>query len=105
LKAEQLIFANPTRGIRVPRRNPTVPTPLPPQLITATAAAARGDPALRAVVALAGVHALLPGQIRHLHIDQIDLASRRLDPGGLDRPLDEFTASAIRGYLDFRDQR
>ena len=105
LKAERLIFANPTRGIRVGRRNPSVPAPLPPHLITATAAAARDDPALRVVVALAGVHALLPGQIRHLRMDQIDLSGRRLDPGGLDRPLDEFTASAIRGYLDFRDQR
>jgi hypothetical protein len=105
LKAERLIFANPTRGIRVARRNPSVPAPLPPHLIIATTAAARDDPALRVVVALAGVHALLPGQIRHLRMDQIDLASRRLDPGGLDRPLDEFTASAIRGYLDFRDQR
>jgi hypothetical protein len=105
LKAERLIFANPTRGIRVARRNPSVPAPLPPHLIIATTAAARDDPALQVVVALAGVHALLPGQIRHLRMDQIDLASRRLDPGGLDRPLDEFTASAIRGYLDFRDQR
>ncbi len=39
------------------------------------------------------MHALLPGQIRHLRLDQVDLASRRLDPGGLNRPLDEFTAS------------
>jgi hypothetical protein len=38
-------------------------------------------------------------------VDQVELAGRRLDPGGLDRPLDEFTATAIRGYLDFRDQR
>jgi hypothetical protein len=57
------------------------------------------------VVALTGVHALLPGQIRHLRTDQIDLPGRRLDPGGLDRPLDEFTADAIRGYLDFRSTR
>jgi hypothetical protein len=105
LKAERLIFANPARGVRVGRRNPSVPAPLPPHLITATMAAARDDPALRVTVALAGVHALLPGQIRHLRMDQIDLAGRRLDPGGLDRPLDEFTVGAIRGYLDFRGKR
>jgi len=105
LKAERLIFANPTRGIHISRHNPSVPAPLPSHLFTATAAAACGDPALRLAVALAGVHALLPGQIRHLCLDQVDLASRRLDPSGLDRPLDEFTASAIRGYLDFRNQR
>jgi hypothetical protein len=57
------------------------------------------------VVALAGVHALLPGQIRHLRADQVDLPGLRLDPDGLDRPLDEFTADAIRGYLDFRGSR
>jgi hypothetical protein len=105
LKTERLIFANPTRGIRVGRRNPSVPVPLPAHLLTATAEAAGHDPALRAVVALAGVHALPPGQIRHLRTDQVDLPGRRLDPGGLDRPLDEFTAAAIRGYLDFRSTR
>jgi hypothetical protein len=105
LKAERLIFANPTRGIRVGRRTPSVPAPLPPHLLAAAAAAAKDNPALRVVMALAGVHALLPGQIRHLRLDQADLAGRRLDPGGLDRPLDEFTAAAIRGYLAFRDQR
>jgi hypothetical protein len=105
LKAGRLIFASPARGIRVGRRNPSVPVPLPAHLLTATAEAAGHDPALRAVVALTGVHALLPSQIRHLRTDQIDLPGRRLDPGGLDRPLDEFTAAAIRGYLDFRGSR
>lgn len=52
-----------------------------------------------------GVHTLLPGQIRHLRIDQIDLPGRPLDPEALDRPFDEFTADAIRGYLDFRGAR
>ena len=105
LKAERLIFASPVRGIRVARRNPSVPAPLPAHLVTTTATAAKDDPALRAVVALAGVHALLPGQIRHLRLDQVDLPGRRLDPGRLDRPLDEFTADAVRGYLGFRNRR
>ena len=105
LKAERLIFANPVRGVRVSRRNPSVPAPLPARLVTAAAAAARNDPALRVAVALAGVHALLPGQIRHLRLDQVDLPGRRLDPGGLDRPLDEVTATAITSYLGFRNQR
>jgi hypothetical protein len=105
LKAERLIFVNPVRGVRVARRSPSVPAPLPSHLITATAAAATSDPALHVVVALAGVHALLPGQIRHLRMDQVDLPGRRLDPGGLNRPLDEFTAGAVRGYLSFRNRR
>jgi len=105
LKAERLAFANPTRGVRVSRRNPSVPAPLPAHLLTATAAAAKDDPALRVVVALAGVHALLPGQIRHLRLGQVDLPGRRLDPGGQDHPLGEFTATAICSYLGFRSQR
>jgi hypothetical protein len=105
LKAERLIFANPARGVQISARNPSVPAPLPAHLLDTTAATARNDPALRVVVALAGVHALLPGQIRHLRLNQIDLPGRRLGPGGLDRPLDEFTAVAIRGYLGFRNQR
>ena len=105
LKSERLIFTNPARGVRVSRRNPSVPAPLPAHLLTTTAEAARDDPAVRVAVALAGVHALLPGQIRHLRLTQVDLPGRRLDPGGIDRPLDEFTAAAIRGYLAFRDQR
>lgn len=105
LKAERLIFANPVRGVRVSRRNPSVPAPLPAHLLTLTAEAAKDDPALRVAVALTGMHALLPGQIRHLRLDQADLPGRRLDPGGLDRPLDEFTATAIRGYLAFRNHR
>lgn len=105
LKAERLIFANPARRIRVGRRNPSMPVPLPGHLLATTAEAADHDPALRAVVALAGVHALLPGQIRCLRLDQVDLPARRLDPAGLDHPLDEFTATAIRGYLAFRSHR
>ena len=82
-----------------------MPAPLPAHLLSRTAEAAKDNPALRVVVALAGVHALLPGQIRRLRLDQVNLPGRRLDTGGLDRPLDEFTASAICGFLDFRDQR
>jgi hypothetical protein len=105
LKAERLIFANPARSVRVSRRNPSVPAPLPAHLLTTTAEAAKDDPALRVAVALAGVHALLPGQIRHLRLDQVDLPDRRLDPSGLDHPLDEFTSTAICGYLGFRNHR
>ncbi len=105
LKSERLIFANPARGICIGRRNPSVPAPMPARLLAVTAAAAKENPALRVVIALSGVHALLPGQIRNLRLDQVDLADWRLDSGGLDRPLDEFTVSAINGYLAFRNQR
>jgi hypothetical protein len=74
-------------------------------MLATAAGAAEGSPALRVVLALAGVHALLPGRIRHLRLDQVDLARQRPGPGGLDRSLDEFTASAIRCYLGFRNKR
>jgi hypothetical protein len=105
LKSERLIFANPARSVRVSARNPSVPTPLPAHLVDTAAIMARDNPVLRVAIALAGVHALLPGQIRHFRLDQADLPGRRLDPSGLDRPLDDFTANAIRSYLEFRNQR
>ena len=81
MKAERLIFANPVRGVHVSRRNPSVPAPLPAHLVTAAAAAAKDNPALRVAVALAGVHALLPGQIRNLRLDQVDLRRPAARPG------------------------
>jgi hypothetical protein len=62
LKAEQMVFANPARGVRVSRRNPSVPAPLPAHLLAMTADSPADDPALRIVVALVGVHALLTGR-------------------------------------------
>jgi len=41
LKAERLIFANPARGVRIGRRNPSVPAPLPSHALSVTATAAR----------------------------------------------------------------
>ena len=58
-----------------------MPAPLPAHLITAAAAAAKDDPALRVAIALAGVHALLPGQIRNLRLDQVDLPGLAARPG------------------------
>ncbi|MEU9455818.1 hypothetical protein [Streptomyces sp. NPDC048277] len=57
------------------------------------------------VVALSGVHALQSQQIRTMLMDQVDLTGHRLDPEGLNRPLDEYTAEAITNYLDYRHHR
>ncbi len=105
LKTERLIFADPARGIRSGRNYSSIPIPARAPDLAAVSEAIRGNPALRVAVALTGVHAFQPGAIRRLRLDQVDLADRRLDPGGLNRPLDEFTAAAVRDYLAFRRQR
>ncbi|WP_030559259.1 hypothetical protein [Streptomyces aureocirculatus] len=63
------------------------------------AVAALLDPALRVFVALSGIHALPARQIRSILVEHVDLPGRRLDPEGLNRPLDDYTAEAISGYL------
>ena len=105
LKTERLIFADPARGIRSGRNYSSIPIPARAPDLDAVSGAIRGNPALRVVVALTGMHALQPCAVRRLRLDQVDLADRRLDPGGLNRPLDEFTAAAVRDYLAFRRQR
>lgn len=57
------------------------------------------------VVALAGVHAFYPRDIRNLLIDGIDLANRRLRHSEIDRPLDDFTRAAAVSYLNYRNRR
>ncbi|MDH6129258.1 hypothetical protein [Kitasatospora sp. GP82] len=105
LKKERLVFANPMRGVTTGKNHASVPIPLTKQEVDAVALAARQDPALRVVVALAGVHALPARRIRALQLDEVDLAGRRLDPDGFDRPLDDYTAEAIADYLAYRRRR
>jgi hypothetical protein len=105
LKTERLIFADPARGIRSGRNNSSIPIPARAPDLAAVSGAIRANPALRVVVALTGMHALQPGAVRRLRLNQVDLPDRRLDPGGLSRPLDEFTAAAVTDYLTFRRQR
>ena len=38
-------------------------------------------------------------------MDQVDLHGQRLDPGELNRPLDEFIVVRFLGYLDFGSRR
>ncbi|MET9611948.1 hypothetical protein [Kitasatospora indigofera] len=105
LKKERLVFANPMRGVRTSGHHVSVPVPLTGQEVDAVATAAEQDPALRVVVALAGVHALPARRIRALQLDRVDLPGRRLDPVGSNRPLDDYTAEAITDYLTHRRRR
>jgi hypothetical protein len=105
LKTERLIFADPARGIQSGRNYSSIPIPARAPDLAAVSGAIRGNPALRVVVTLTGVHAFQPSAVRRLRLDQVNLAGSRLDPGGLNRPLDEFTAAAVRDYLVFRRRR
>ncbi|MFF3127659.1 tyrosine recombinase XerC [Streptomyces sp. NPDC057908] len=105
LKAQRLIFADPARGIRPGAVPSNPPTPLPEDRLQQVAAAARDNPTLRVVLALAGIHALFPREIRLLQDSDIDMGTRRLRRGGTSRPLDGFTAQALREYQRYRDAR
>lgn len=105
LKAERLIFANPMRGIKGGQPAIKIPVSLTADEVESVALAALQDPALRVVVALSGIHALPARQIRSMLVEQVDLPGRRLDPEGLDRPLDDYTAEAIINYVAYRHER
>jgi hypothetical protein len=105
LKTQRLVFADPTRRIRVAGPSPTTPAPLSPQALAQLGQAARTDPALRVVLALIGVQALHPHLARHLQLDHLDLPNRALNLDTGARTLDPFTTDAITTYLDHRNQR
>jgi hypothetical protein len=104
LKAQQLIFTNPTAGLELRGEPP------PPALGL--------DPARRAslldqlhrrdervIVLLAGIHALRPHQIRVLALDDVDLGAGTLLVGGRPRRLDGLTLTELRAWLEFRRAR
>ena len=73
LKAERLVFANPARGVRISRRNPSVPAPLPSHLLTATAAAA-----WRPATSVDSDHTRITGHRRNPDGDEVPEVRRRL---------------------------
>ena len=105
LKSERLVFTNPTHGCRVAKPNQNTPNQLTPEALQSIGQAAAHNPALRVVLALVGVHALGPRQVRLLSLEQLDLPNSGIDIGGATRTLDPFTADAISGYLTYRHTR
>jgi integrase len=99
LKQKKMVFADPTRSVHTGRIVATIPTPIPADDRQTTADATRENTILGVIVALAGVHALHPRQIRTLRLSDVDLPNRRLRAGSTDRPLDEHTARAVDDYL------
>jgi hypothetical protein len=79
LKAQRLVFLDPAKNLpRVQRHLPT-PLPLTEHVQARLASAVADDVELRLIVALAGVHALTRSEIRHLQLEDVDLANRRLE--------------------------
>ena len=103
-KKTGVILHNPATRIRLGKHEHPVW-----QLLTAAhlaeAVAAATTPAARLCVVLAAVHAARPGAIRALHLDDVDLASRRLRLGGTGRPMGELTGKVLREWLEYRQRR
>ncbi|MGB8227544.1 MAG: hypothetical protein WCC47_03955 [Pseudonocardiaceae bacterium] len=105
LKKQRLVSANPTSRIHRSRPNLPTPRPLSPHALQQIGQAASTDPVLRLVVALIGVHALRPQQVRLLLLADIDLPNQRIHVDGSPRALDAFTVDAIKHYLAYRRRR
>jgi hypothetical protein len=103
-KKTGVIFRNPATRIRVGKREHPVWQPLTGDHLAEAAAAAATPPA-RLCVVLAAVHAARPGAIRALHLDDVDLASRRLRLAGTDRPMGDLTCKVVREWLEYRQRR
>lgn len=99
-----LVFRNPTVGIRLPRKATKLFVPLQPDEIDASVRAAT-SPQAKIYVALAAVHAARPGHIRVVRLDDVDLGNRRITIAGHERPLDELTHRLVSEWLHLRRQR
>lgn len=98
LKARKLIFANPTRGMRLTPVNATVPLPLDTQAIRD--ALNSPDPAVALAVALVAFHALTAKQLAGLKLT--DVVDGRLGFDGRDIPLAGPVRVRLSAWLDHR---
>lgn len=103
-KKTGVIFRNPASRIRLGKREHPVWQPLTATHLAEALAAATTPPA-RLCVVLAAVHAARPGAVRALHLDDLDLASRRLRLAGTDRPIGNLTCTVLREWLEYRQRR
>lgn len=101
---ERQIFRNPARGVRGATRADPVRQRLSDDDISRAVSAAR-TPQARLCVTLAAVHAARTGQIRAMHLDDVDLANGRITIAGMSRPLDDLTRRVILGWLRHRSSR
>jgi integrase len=101
LKARRVLFTNPAAPL-------TGHALQPPPVVALDAAVRAGllgqldRPDQRLIVLLAGVHAMRPGQISALTLDDVGPAAETLLISGRPRPLDQLTAGHLRGWLQAR---
>jgi hypothetical protein len=105
LKAERLVFINPTYRLKVSGRSANTPESLSADVLRRLGEAAQHDPALRVLLGLIGVQALSPKQVRCLRVDHLDLSNRRFRLDETERTLDRYTAATIESYLVYRHNR
>jgi site-specific recombinase XerD len=98
LTARKLVFADPTRGMRLTPVNATIPLPLDTQAIRE--ALNSPDPACALAVALVAFHALTNQQLRALSLT--DITDRRLTLDGRTIPLAGPVLPRLAAYLEHR---
>jgi hypothetical protein len=104
LKAQRVIFANPTAGL-VGRHEPPAPALGLDPARRAGLLNQLHRPGERLIVLLAGVHALRCVQICALTVDAVDLAGGTLLVDGQPRRLDALTLTELRAWLAWRRAR
>ena len=99
-KKRALIFTNPTIGLKACPGD-SVLLPLTDETIHALEALGT-DPACRVIIALAADHPARTGSIRHLKLDDVDLANHRIILAGHRQRCGELTHRALRCWLEHR---
>jgi integrase len=99
-KKRGLIFTNPTIGLKA-RPVDFVLLPMSDMEIDAVEQLAAA-PAERVIIALAAENAARTGTIRHLTLDEVDLANRRIILDGRRQRLGDLSYRALRLWLDHR---
>jgi integrase len=100
-KRTGVIFRNPATRIKLGKREHVIWQPLTAGQIAVAAV----TPQTRLCLVLAAVHAARPGAIRALQLDDVDLASGRLQLAGASRPMGELTCKVLREWLEYRERR
>ena len=95
-----LIFTNPATGLKTGDAGHSL-LPMTDAEIRAVERVAI-SPAQRLIVALAAIHAARSGAIRHLTLDDLDLANRRITIAGHSQRIGELTYTALQDWLGHR---
>ena len=99
-KRRGLVFTNPVLGVKTPPVDPAMTPMTDDEIRIIEGLAVR--PAERLAIALAAEHAARTNTIRHLKLDDVDLANRRIILAGHNQRLGDLTHRAMREWLSHR---